>query len=333
MSNLFPVLVVEEHSPDRGLVPIDLEMLCAALAKRADALSVPSFSVTVVLTGDLTSSVVARGEAGFHVERLGGAVQGKTLPTTPDFANVTIVLDAARTDEDVPEALLRSLMRIRISIHEYGHAMLGRLRATARTRPVRSGKIQTPSEAAAIMAYQAGDEYWCDRFADDVLCGMSLRLGGEERLSLGEFDLIGDGYRDELVAALDTVVHPGWVDLVSAYRRHEVDLVLMYNRLLRETEQVLNLIAHADANAARQGGSIVDDLSGHPAFDLHVAPVWSLVREVLQRTDPIPSLAVFPEADRAVQAAGQRILEMWDSLDVRGSLVEEILDCQHNWIW
>ncbi|WP_328743789.1 hypothetical protein OHT57_00425 [Streptomyces sp. NBC_00285] len=213
----------------------------------ADEFDVPDLELTVVLTGDITASIRARSEIerDFTPERSGGIVKGKTICLARDFSKTVIVLDAgdAAAEEELEQAELLHLV-----VHEYGHALIGRLRAAACTRPPKTTRPKTPEEVAAIWAYEAADKFRCDQFSNTLLgqCITVTPSGGGESRRFTLADLLGEGYRDAFAGLLDDV-HPGWADLVHAYQTHQVGLDEMYEGLLFGTVAMLKLIAHADA--------------------------------------------------------------------------------------
>lgn len=327
MSQTYTVTVVEEHNADQALTVTAAKQLCNALADIASNLSVPPFDLTVVLSGDLTASINEHGEAGFQPERLGGMVAGKTLPATADHAAMTIVLDAATPPEDVPP-FWATLSRIHILAHEYGHAMIGRLRAVAGTKPAApTTRMQTPSEAAAVIAYRSAEEFQCDWLAHAVLQTVGFGTDGSNPVKLADLGLgtmIGDGYREHLAEVVDTMVHPGWPELVDAYRHRRIDLVTMFSRLVRETEQVMTLVAHADAVAqASSNAPVLNALAGHRGVDLYLAQAWEPVRKVLDEVPGPPCADDFATVDQDLQTAGEGLVEMWSRLGVRGHVTDD----------
>jgi hypothetical protein len=317
MPTSYPLEVVEEHDPEAGLRPL-VETFHPIMIGKAEEFAVPSFSLKIVLSGDLDASIASHGEPGFQPERLGGQVAGKTLAQLRDFSNVTIVLRADATADADP--LYTVFLRIGLLAHEYCHVMLGRLRAVAGTRPVPPTRIQTFSEVARIFAYEAADEYRCDVFANSILQTVNLSVGDEEErqefpVNLGL--LFGDGYREGLVDTLDHVVYPGWPDLVDSYRVRDLSLTDMSEQLLRQTDGVLKLVAHADATAAcSTKPAVLDDFSAHPGIALYLRDVWAPIRELVGRAPAGIPESGFGDMDRAVQACGARIVDLWARLGV-----------------
>lgn len=147
--------------------------------------------------------------------------------------------------------------------------------------------------------------------------------GGGEPRPFTIADLLGEGYRDYFSELLDDV-HPGWGDLVQAYRTRQVDLDTMYEGLLFGTDAVLKLIAHADAVEEAVGNApLLTGYADHPAVQRLLGPVWSPIREVLDTTSVLPPLAEFAATDRAIQDCGQHMVGMWASLGVTGHLTDD----------
>ncbi len=270
----------------------------------ADGSGVPDVDLTVVLTGDITASIRARSETerDFSPERAGGTVTGKTISLGLDFSETAIVLDTgdAAADENIDEVEFLHLVG-----HEFGHALIGRLSAAAGTRPPKPTREQTPAEVAAIWAYEAADEFRCDLFSNTLLGKLvTVTPGGGEPRPLTLADLFGEGYRNAFVDLLDDV-HPGWPDLVHAYRTREVGLDEMYEGLVFGTGSVLKLIAHADTVEEAGGNApLLTGSTDHPAVQRLLGPVWTQIREVLDTTPTLPPLAEFAAADRAIQDCG-----------------------------
>ncbi|MBT2545781.1 hypothetical protein J7E99_35175 [Streptomyces sp. ISL-44] len=131
------------------------------------------------------------------------------------------------------------------------------------------------------------------------------------------------GYRDAFAGLLDDV-HPGWADVVHAYRTHQVGLDEMYESLLFGTGAMLKLIAHADAVEHAGGNApLLTGYADHPAVQRLLGPVWTPIREVLDTTPTLLSLADFAAVDRAIQDCGRHIVAMWASLGVTGHLTED----------
>ncbi|MGW9453332.1 hypothetical protein [Streptomyces sp. NPDC055632] len=208
--------------------------------------------------------------------------------------------------------------------HEYGHALLGRMRAEAGTRPPKTTRPKTPEECAAIWAYKAADEFRCDLIANAFLRQwVTITVDGGETRPATLADLVGEGYREAFAGLLDQV-DPGWSDLVLAYQTHQVDLDEMYERLLWGTCAVLMLIAHADATEETSGNApLLEGFSDHTAVRNMLGPVWEPIRKVLDSTPTLPLLEEFAAVDKAIQCCGKHMVDMWQSLGVSGCLTDD----------
>nr|BEK63608.1 hypothetical protein KPHV_08350 [Kitasatospora purpeofusca] len=156
----YPLTIVTEYGGQEELAPY-VQNVHSFLMSAAIKRGVPDLAVTAVLTGDLTTSIRNLGETDFAPERLGGAVAGKTIPAARDYSRASIVLDTSGAVDPIEF--------VHLVAHELGHALIGRLRAAAGTRPPQPTGHPTLQEAVAIMAYQAADEYRCDLISNIVL--------------------------------------------------------------------------------------------------------------------------------------------------------------------
>ncbi|MFC9797795.1 hypothetical protein ACFWGE_10695 [Streptomyces bacillaris] len=313
--------VIEEHAARPGLSPY-VENVYAVVADVPAELGMPAMDLSVVLTGDLTASIRQRGERDFQPERTGGIVTGKTIGLRRDFSQTVILLNTAPADADDFDPL----EFVHLLSHEFCHAFLGRLRAAAGTRPARPVRVQTPAEAAAILAYEAADEYRCDLFSNRVLAttlSVPVDEAADQHRPLHLGDVFEDGYRTAFARVLDSV-HPGWPDLIRSYQHHEITLEDMFGRLVKETESMLILVAHADAVEQAAGHRpLLADFTDRPGPHGLLASAWNPLRAVLDRTQLIPPLSDFADVDRALQDCGRHITRMWATLGVSGFLTDD----------
>ncbi|MGW1093340.1 hypothetical protein ACWD4L_46035 [Streptomyces sp. NPDC002596] len=316
MTTAYALTVIEEHGARPGLTKF-VENVHAVISGLAAELDVPAFHLDVVLTCDITASIRACGEAAFTPERGAGLVKGKTIARVRDYSETVIVLGTEETDEDFD--LVQFLHLI---VHEYGHLLIGRLRAAAGTRPPKPTRAQVPAEAAMILAYEAADEYRCNLLSNQVLNTFFTDQDSGKSRPFTIADLFEDDYRNGFRDVLDAV-DPGWPDLVDAYLTDQIGLVEVYNGLVLGTDAVLKLIAHADSVEQAAGNPPL--LSGfpHPAVTERLEPVWAAIREELESQDILPPLAKFAVADRAVQDCGMHIVDMWAALGLSGHLTED----------
>ncbi|MET8514368.1 hypothetical protein [Streptomyces sp. NPDC005077] len=318
----YALTVLEEHDARCGLIEA-IEGVHSMVSVLAAESGVPEMALTVVLTGDITASIRAHSEIerDFTPERSGGVVRGKTISLVRDFSETVIVLDVGTSAD---EEGLDQVEMLHLVLHEYGHALIGRLRAAAGTRPPKTERSKTPEEVARIWAYEAADEFRCDMFSSTLLGKLiTVTQEGAEPRPFTFADVVGEGYSEALAGHLDQV-YPGWPDLVYAYQTHQIGLDQMYDTLLLGTGAVLKLIAHADAvNEASGNTPLLTGYSDHPAVSDLLGPSWEPIRRVLDSSPLLPTLAEFAAVDRAVQDAGRCIVEMWASLGVTARLTDD----------
>jgi hypothetical protein len=315
--------VLEEQIQAPPRLRQEVTDLFQALTRVAEALEVPDFALTVVLSGDLATSVARRGEPDFHTERVGGLVAGKTLSMSTDSFETTIVLDTSAWINSEPDAGISPLF-IALAAHEYGHAMIYRMRAVAGTGDTPMSRARTPAELGAHLAVGAADEYRCDMFANLMLGAFARYTVEDEDPQPMTLGLAGcGGYLPELQEAHDRMVYPGWADLVARYRAGEVSLVDLYNQLRSEIESVIVLLARADAEATIAGlPTVVDGGDHYSGVGLYLKPAWQPIRRVLDTTPTLLSYSEFAEVDRALLAAGSGIADIWEALGLRGEIVD-----------
>ncbi|MEU1265627.1 hypothetical protein ABZ473_26865 [Streptomyces cellulosae] len=207
-------------------------------------------------------------------------MNGKTISLVRDYSETVIVLD---TGDTVTEQELDQAEVLHLAVHEYGHALIGRLRSSAGTRPPKTAHDKTPEEIAAIWAYEAAHEFRCDLFSN-ALMGQFATVAPGEGAQARPFtlaNLVGEGYRDAFAGLLDDV-HPGWADLVHSYWTHQISLDEILGRLIFGTGEVLKLIAHADAVEEAGGDApLLTGYEDHPAVQRLLVPVWTPIRQVL----------------------------------------------------
>ncbi|NBM21004.1 hypothetical protein [Streptomyces sp. GC420] len=294
-------------------------MIHAALASAAaDVWEAPPFELTIVLSGDLAASIADR-EVGFTPERLGGGtVGGKTIPVQRDYSVVEMLVGAPTGDD------FDQLEWIHTVLHEYGHVILGRLRAAAGTRPSYPTRDQTLPEMAAIWAFEAADEYRCELLSDHLMKGLQqagVLSSPDPSATISLELLVQDRYCSTLTHLLDSVVHPGWPDLADSCLDGNIDIVTMFNQLVAETGHLLKMLGYADALERTAGrGRILDHFLEHLGASLYLAPAWDPIVELLESTPFIPTLSEFADVDTRLQSLGQGIVRMWETLGITGYL-------------
>jgi hypothetical protein len=131
-------------------------------------------------------------------------------------------------------------------------------------------------------------------------------------------DLFGpDIYRRQLAEVLDTNVYAGWPDTVQRYREHQMSLEAMWNHIGQCTDQVLTLLAHAQAEAHFAGApaEVFDEsVSEHRGVELYLRPVWAPIMEEVASQ----GLPDFPNTCRAelelLDVGEEVVIAMWESL-------------------
>lgn len=318
MMDDYPLAVTEEHGARSGLADL-LPVIHAALASAAaEVWEVPSFELTVVLSGDLAASIADR-EVGFTRERQGGGrVGGKTIPVRRDYSVVEMFVGAPAGDD------FDQLEWIHTILHEYGHVVLGRLRAAAGTRPPYPTRDQTLPEMAAIWAFEAADEYRCELLSDSLMKGLQqagVLSSPDPSVTISLELLVQDRYCSTVTDLLDSVVHPGWPNLVDFCLNGDMDIFTMFNQVGAETGDLLKMLGYADALERTTGrGRILDHFLEHLGASLYLAPVWDPIVELLESTPFIPTLSEFADVDTRLQALGQGIVRMWERLGISGYL-------------
>ncbi|MFD0437348.1 hypothetical protein [Streptomyces chartreusis] len=319
--NDYPLAVIEEHGARLGLAGHLPGIHTVLASAAAEVWKVPSLELTIVLSGDVAASIADR-EVGFTPERLGGGtVGGKTIPVHRDYSVVEMFVDAPAGDD------FDQLEWIHTILHEYGHVILGRLRAAAGTRPPYPTRDQTLPEMAAIWAYEAADEYRCELLSDFLMKELQqagVLSSSDPSVTISLELLVQDRYCNTLTDLLDSVVHPGWPDLVDSHIDGGIDIVTMFNQLVAETGHLLKMLGYADAlERTASRGRILDHFLEHQGVSLYLAPAWSPIVELLESTPFIPTLSEFADVDTRLQALGQGIVRMWETLGITGYLTAE----------
>ncbi len=335
-----PVTSDSSHPPER--FPLVLEIADAAdlaaepfarwvtfahqaLSSLASDAGLPVMRATAVLTGDFAGAAReavalgprADGSVGYSAERLGGKAVAKTIALTDDFSDVRILFDSAAWRARGPEDL--GLFGLYLVAHELTHAFVGRLRAESGAFVGVHLPSKTPAECARSIARASAEEFLADIVAGTVLgVAASISVDGQSR-PLRKSDLADGpgGYASQLGLVLDDHVHPGWPDLVQRYRDHRLGLDVMWRRIVEDTDQVMTLIAHAEAEAAMDEapGPMAGQYSGHPGVALYLAPAWTAIRQAMQVTVLFPPPEEFRASEAQITNAGEdALLAMWGRL-------------------
>jgi hypothetical protein len=111
---------------------------------------------------------------------------------------------------------------------------------------------------------------------------------------------------------------------VDSYRCGEILLEDLHVRLVTETVEILKLLARTDGVQHADGqASVLTEFADHPAVTLYLRDAWGPVLDILEHAPAIPTLAEFGNMDRALQACGDGVVEMWARLGVRGELTAD----------
>lgn len=241
----------------------------------------------------------------------------KNIPMCDDSSRVTIVVNRNVLSTAADESTVSSIFTL---AHELTHPVINRMRAASGVLAGVPFPSRTPTECARSITRIAIDEYWTDCFAGIVLGFFAHVDRDGERVPLHQGSVMGgvDGYRNQLAHVLESYIHPGWPDLVESYQEHRMSLDVMWGRVVRETDQVFTLLAHAQSSedGSQTGGPFVDGTtSDNPGVRLYLAPAWKRVMGSLDSMPFTLPLAEFAAADLAVTDAGEvALMTMWETL-------------------
>ncbi|MEU8296102.1 hypothetical protein AB0C04_02285 [Micromonospora sp. NPDC048909] len=325
----FQLTLVGEHDGFRQ----NIRMAFALLQAMANESSCPPINVTAILADDFVSAVEsAQHRAGiadgrpFALERIGGLVSAKNVPTARDYSTVEIVFNSelweASNDSPMAEGI-----RLWIALHELAHPVFGRLRHASGALDGVPFPSHTPSEVARSMIRVAVEEMRCDQIVDRILSNVaSVRRPDGEELPLRLGMLHDLGYCQAVIEALDERVYPGWPDLVEDYQYHQLSLDEMWARLATSTDGMLTLLgrAHAEALSVDYPGPLSNEAATSPGTQLYLGPMWGRIVAAAMNQPLIPSLDTFAQLEAELLDEGENAIhEMWRKLGVE---VEELGD-------
>lgn len=268
--------------------------------------------LTVLVTADIMGSADSEGlrlgigpDRRSGVERVGGVVTGKTL-LKDDSSKATVLLSKDVFESKDSSARLQAAIAL---AHEFSHALYGVARnATVGISPDR----WLPWEIAEVLALLAAEEYRCDRLAillvEQVLTVTATDAHGKP-LTLAA--AIGDPYANMVIEALDEV-SPRMQDTILQYRTHRIALQPMWNQVVRSTEGLLLLLAHAEAHNDHDE-SLLDATEHRGAsFLKHITnPLF----EYLRTTPLLPKTSKWVEDRAALKRIGRDgLMAMWAGL-------------------
>lgn len=274
-------------------------------------------TVVITLADDFVGEVAARSggkEADFTLERIGGQVTGKNLdhPTREDWGQVILNAQAIDyTDSDNGGQLYGAF----ILAHELWHPPLTWTSRAASPRTPSTG--QSPVEAARAMARVLADEYRADVMASivlDVLAGPEAehRAPGKRRKTW-----LAETHHQTARGVLTTTVHPGWPDTIEAYRTYDIDLMTMWNTILKQTNELLILLAHAEAaaNSADASALMSGELAELPGSQLYISDLWDPIAQKMVKQPLTPGVQQCSQLENELaDITEDAVLRMWGKL-------------------
>lgn len=300
----------------------------------ADEAGYPTFDGQVILADHFTASVqnvIDRLEHGppdyqFTTERLGGIVTAKCIPTNEDQTEFAVVFDKTLwiSDDEISDALVVFFLA-----HELSHGLLGAaLSASGALEGVRTSP-HTGVECARAIARSSAHEFRADVIADVVLAEMSEVRPQDQRASESRpgtaHDLFGDGHLSQLGDVLDDIVHPGWPQTVWRYRHGGIALRELSDHIIRTTDQLFALLAHAEATARSGDLDLPLAVYGeHPGVILYLREAWEALLRLTTDPTMLPDFGDVCDYERRLSdEGGDAIQRMWEVL---GLTIEERTD-------
>lgn len=280
-------------------------------------------SLTVILADDFTSEVRNRMDpdeaAGFTSDRLGGEVAAKNLSDRDDPTGGFIVINSSTQDYADDTNGGQAFASYTLA-HELIHPPLNRTRFTSGAAALVPLSPRTPSEFARGIVRDAIDEFRCDLTASAIL----KQLAGEDARRCAIARAIdqaqADMHFESTVAALDDVVAPGWTDFIDANRAAGRDSQTIWGVVVTQTNQMISLLAHADASAqaAGRGEVLAGDLYSHPGVAGLLARVWTPLLDFVRQHPVLPSVTQFADVEEALLGLGEKaVLGLWHDLGLR----------------
>lgn len=292
----------------------------------AEQWQVPPIEVSVVVTDDFHSEVdrtlamraadtahPTEQVAPYDSTRLGGVAIAKNIVLSRDGSDVRIVVNSTCLGpaDDAPS----NLWAVFLIAHELAHPILGRRRAggSPNCEPVRL----IAHVAARTIVRSALDEMNADLLADGVLKHFgSVTIDGQEPRPVRVTDLIV-GHRLQVAEVLDSHVHPGWADLVDACRTNQISLDDLWTRIASQTDQMMTLLGHAEAEARclEQPGPLDAECADHPGARLYLTDAWQRIMRACESTKFSIDPDVIRQQNEALLDEGEAaLLEMWATL-------------------
>lgn len=274
-------------------------------------------TLLLVLADDFIGQVTTRSagkEASFTLDRVGGVVSGKNLDHPTDASIGQVILNANAFDY-ADSQTGGQLLGAYVLAHELWHPPLTWTRHAATGRTLITG--QTPDQAARAMARVLGDEYRADILASIVLNALAGPEPQHREPGAWRDAWLAGAHVESLREALTTTVHPGWADTIEAYRDHRIDLMTMWNTILRQTHELLTLLAHAEAAStnADHPPVLAGDLAGLPGNQLYVNDLWEPIASILRRQTLLPGVDDYAVLENELATVTETaVMTMWESL-------------------
>lgn len=198
-------------------------------------------------------------------------------------------------------------------VHELLHPPLNWTRKLSGALDSVTFPSHTPGEVARSIVRSAADEYRADIIASDLL---GAATGDEERQK--HLDTwFAQEHATSLATALAESAHPGWPDTIERYRNFQMPLMDMWHTIGTQTDQLITLLAHAEAasTSAGQPRQLTGSIASHPAVVLYVQETWKPIITLLEQQPLLPSLDDFLELELELLTVGEdAILAMWEKL-------------------
>lgn len=296
----------------------------------AEQWEVPSIEVTVVVTDDFHAEVdralamresPAVADGPYDSLRLGGVAVAKNIFLTSDASRVRIVVNSAglgRAD-DAPG----NLWTVFLIAHEFAHPILERRR---RADSVAEDEVPRTSAHAAARAIvrTALDELNADLLANIVLGTFgSVSIDGQKPRPVKVTDLVV-GHGAQVARVLDDHVYPGWADLVDSYRTRKIGLDDLWRRIGSETDQVMTLLGHAEAEARclERPGPLEAECAEHSGARLYLADAWRRIMNAYDDFDDSADPDIIRGQRKVLLAEGESALvELWKKLGLTFSRI------------
>lgn len=266
--------------------------------------------MTVIVAADFATAVDEARRVGGHdfgpfgASRLGGDVNGKTVPISADLASARVIIDANWwTSQSTTDA-----KRVGLLAHELFHPRLDRLRVEAGSNEHLSTTVHTPADGARWSVRNAVDELRCDLAADSVLKQM-FTVQTPRGIRPLPWGLLGaEDANTYLGATLDAFdhFHDEWNSLLGRTLTGD-----QQSLVARQTGSLLTLLAHAEAEARSldaPGAFAIPAMAEHPMAAL-LRSAW---QQICIAYDQSAGWQAVVANDTAITDAGQEaVLNLW----------------------